>query len=590
MVNSGHCIEQYVPNKWTRCPRKALDLVGNKLLAFKVPLGSSYNGQIELPNRFPPSMLLNWCKAKNIKIGLWIDLTETNEYYDKCEVKSKCKYLKLPCKEQDQVPSDEETNKFIRAVDKFTSEQPRDCIGVHCTYGFNRTGYMIVSYLVERMNCSLKAALEKFAKVRPPGIYRRDYFIQLYMKYNEGGEIIPTVKVPSWYHDKNSTSTNGKDCKESTKEYISSKTPVPNSSSSVISYKEDDINSMTDVPGVQRFTDYQKMGQLQKRVHKMCDWNEIGFPGCQPVAMNINNKELLTRKPYRVSWKPEGTRYIMLIDGEDEVYLFDRGYNVFKVENLRFVHGNNLRRHLQGTLVDGEMVIDEVNGRHIPRYLIYDIIKFDDIDVSKLPFHPIRSQCIDDELISPRFKAMECGLINKTSEPFSIRKKEFWRIDQTEFLLNNFAQTLPHKFDGLIFQPTKEPYVFGSCNEVLKWNNVNSIDFKLTIGTTDGIGIMKVGYLFVGHTDRPFANIKYTDSIKYLDKKIIECKYECNEWKFMRERTDKSFPNSYETAMAVYTAISTPMTSDMLVDFIERNRFNDNADVTLPPPNKRARI
>lgn len=36
--------------------------------------------------------------------------------------------------------------------------------------------------------------------------------------------------------------------------------------------------------------------------------------------------------------------------------------------------------------------------------------------------------------------------------------------------------------------------------------------------------------------------------MKELDGKIIECKYEKNAWVFMRERTDKSFPNSYTTA------------------------------------------
>lgn len=40
-----------------------------------------------------------------------------------------------------------------------------------------------------------------------------------------------------------------------------------------------------------------------------------------------------------------------------------------------------------------------------------------------------------------------------------------------------------------------------------------------------------------------------TKALRDLDKKIIECKYENNQWVFMRERTDKSFPNAYKTAM-----------------------------------------
>jgi mRNA-capping enzyme len=41
------------------------------------------------------------------------------------------------------------------------------------------------------------------------------------------------------------------------------------------------------------------------------------------------------------------------------------------------------------------MVIDKVNGQDIPRYLAYDIIKFDGLDVGKAPFYPVRLACID---------------------------------------------------------------------------------------------------------------------------------------------------------------------------------------------------
>lgn len=42
--------------------------------------------------------------------------------------------------------------------------------------------------------------------------------------------------------------------------------------------------------------------------------------------------------------------------------------------------------------------------------------------------------------------------------------------------------------------------------------------------------------------------MKYSPAMKEFDNKIVECKYEDNQWKFMRERIDKSFPNSLNTA------------------------------------------
>lgn len=103
------------------------------------------------------------------------------------------------------------------------------------------------------------------------------------------------------------------------------------------------------------------------------------------------------------------------------------------------------------------MVIDKVNGENIPRYLAYDIIKFEGQDVGKMPFYPIRLHCIENEIIKPRIAAMENGYINKALEPFSVRKKDFWHITQAASLLGEkFAKALSHEPDGLIFQPAKE--------------------------------------------------------------------------------------------------------------------------------------
>lgn len=58
----------------------------------------------------------------------------------------------------------------------------------------------------------------------------------------------------------------------------------------------------------------------------------------------------------------------------------------------------------------------------------------------------------------------------------------------------------------------------------------------------------KHAMLFVGSLDTPFAEMKFTKNLKELNGKIIECKFANNEWVFMRERTDKSYPNAYTTA------------------------------------------
>lgn len=99
------------------------------------------------------------------------------------------------------------------------------------------------------------------------------------------------------------------------------------------------------------------------------------------------------------------------------------------------------------------MVIDKVNGLSIPRYLVYDVIKFENEDVGSRSFVD-RLECIDKEIIGPRHEAMKRGQIRREQEPFSVRKKMFWEITQASALLGEkFAKTLSHEPDGLIFQP-----------------------------------------------------------------------------------------------------------------------------------------
>lgn len=101
------------------------------------------------------------------KLGLWIDLTNTSRFYDKEEVEQNgCKYVKLQCRGHGETPSKEQTKLFINIVHNFISKFPLEIVTVHCTHGFNRSGFLIVSYLIEMMDIVLDIALETFAKFR----------------------------------------------------------------------------------------------------------------------------------------------------------------------------------------------------------------------------------------------------------------------------------------------------------------------------------------------------------------------------------------------------------------------------------------
>lgn len=568
----------------------------------KTMLGPRYDEQVAEENRFHPSMLSNYLKSMNVKMGLLVDLTNTTRFYDRNEIeKEGIKYVKLQCKGHGECPSTETTAMFIRLCDHFIEKNPTELIGVHCTHGFNRTGFLICAYLVEKMDWSVEAAVATFSQARAPGIYKGEYLKELFRRYGDEEEAPAAPALPEWCFDDEDPEADddGNPVQES----------GPSSSGSAPGKRRKEklklgavfLEGIT-VKGVTQITSQPKLGQIQRLCQEMAEWDKSGFPGAQPVSMDRQNLRFLEQSPYKVSWKADGTRYMMLINGKNQVFMIDRDNSIFHIDNLEFPFRKDPRVHLSNTLLDGEMIIDKVNGQPVPRYLIYDIIKFNGQPVGQCDFN-IRLVCIEKEIISPRMEKMKTGQIDKTKEPFSVRAKPFFDIHASRKLLEgSFTAQVSHEVDGLIFQPCGR-YKAGRCDDILKWKppNLNSVDFRLKITKVGGEGLLTqtVGLLYVGNYDRPFANMKATKELKQYDNKIIECKFENNSWVFMRQRVDKSFPNSYDTAMAVCKSIQEPVTKEILFEFLDRScaqggpqhnkRHAPDPDSALmpPPPPKR---
>ena len=70
-------------------------------------------------------------------------------------------------------------------------------------------------------------------------------------------------------------------------------------------------------------------------------------------SMAHTNFRMLADKRYMVSWKADGTRYLMYINGRDKIYMLDRDNSVFRVRNLFFPHRKDMDKHLMSTLLDG---------------------------------------------------------------------------------------------------------------------------------------------------------------------------------------------------------------------------------------------
>uniref|UniRef100_A0A8V5H5Z8 mRNA-capping enzyme n=1 Tax=Melopsittacus undulatus TaxID=13146 RepID=A0A8V5H5Z8_MELUD len=568
-----------IPPRWLHCPRRGQPVAG-KFLPLKTMLGPRYDEQVAEENRFHPSMLSNYLKSLKVKMGLLVDLTNTTRFYDRNDIeKEGIKYIKLQCKGHGECPTPENTETFIRVCEHFSDKNPSEFIGVHCTHGFNRTGFLICAFLVEKLDWSIEAAVATFAQARPPGIYKADYLKELFRRYGDEDDAPSPPELPEWCFDddEEEDDDNGK---------TGGQESEPGSSSTSFGKRRKErlklgaifLEGVT-VKCVTQVTTQPKLGGIQQKCQQFCGWEGSGFPGAQPVSMDKQNIKFLEQKPYKVSWKADGTRYMMLIDGKNEVYMIDRDNSIFHVSNLEFPFRKDLRTHLANTLLDGGQPVGDCDFN-------------------------VRLACIEKEIIFPRHEKMKNGLIDKAQEPFSVRNKPFFDIYASRKLLEgSFAREVSHEVDGLIFQPTGK-YKPGRCDDILKWKppSLNSVDFRLKITRIGGEGLLtqNVGLLYVGNFDRPFAQIKVTKELKQYDNKIIECKFENNSWVFMRQRIDKSFPNAYSTAMAVCNSIQNPVTKEMLFEFIDRcaaasqgqtrkHHLDPDTELMPPPPPKRPR-
>lgn len=109
-------------------------------------------------------------------------------------------------------PTPHEVEDFIALVERLRKEMAADqsvsdddddaataaredlAIGMHCHYGYNRTGFFMVCYLIEKEGYGVQEAIDEFARQRPPGI-RHDHFIDtLFVRYCVGLKKAPTIK------------------------------------------------------------------------------------------------------------------------------------------------------------------------------------------------------------------------------------------------------------------------------------------------------------------------------------------------------------------------------------------------------------
>lgn len=204
-----------MPARWLTFEPRSL-VIADRFIACKTPLTSRYNYHFQNADRlskeqpFSVESLIRSVSEEGFEIGLWIDLTQTDRYYDCAAViRHGIEYRKLPVEGHGVTPSKSQLNRFDMFCNQFIQNSSK-LIVVHCTHGCNRTGYMIAAHLCRFMGYDVSEAIKEFEKCRPPGIYRQEYKRSLLQQFrctssaarsiadeptsNDGGRAVPTAQ------------------------------------------------------------------------------------------------------------------------------------------------------------------------------------------------------------------------------------------------------------------------------------------------------------------------------------------------------------------------------------------------------------
>lgn len=190
-----------IPENWEDVPKMGTLIGTSRFVGLRVPLDDKYLPFFkDKPDEiWTVSRFLEAQHAEEFNVKMVIDLTNTFKYYDGVKefADSGVEYVKLKIEGFKGPPAKKDVEQFMEIVDTFFTDNTEGTIAVHCTHGLNRTGYLIVNYMVEKQGFTVTEALEAFKLARPPGLIKHMYVEELYQRLGPKEEVrLP--ELPDW--------------------------------------------------------------------------------------------------------------------------------------------------------------------------------------------------------------------------------------------------------------------------------------------------------------------------------------------------------------------------------------------------------
>lgn len=243
-----------------------------------------------------------------------------------------------------------------------------------------------------------------------------------------------------------------------------------------------------------------------------------------PANPDVNIPNI--RTGYTVTDKADGDRKLLIVGNDGKLYLMDTNMNI------QFTGAKTHEKTLFNSILDGEHILHDKNGRFINLYAVFDIYFINKKDVRSLPFVAPRevkeSESMSDLVKKYRLSALvefvqRLGLkgVADSLTPIRVNVKAFYNADEQKsifqccaIIMNRVNDGLfEYETDGLIFTPSNlGAGLNGPKDNVkntkttwehsFKWKPIefNTIDFLVSTKKTE-TGVDYVGNVFQQGTE-----------------------------------------------------------------------------------------
>jgi protein-tyrosine phosphatase len=180
--------------KWGDYPSYGEPVAPTCFLPMKTPMSREIVASWSLPA--PPAHaltlrgLLAAQAAAGRRVGLVVDLANHECLYaddlaDPAVAASGLEYAHVQLVAK-VLPPRAAVDAVAAAAAAFWARRPGDLVAIHCAYGFNRTGFVVCSYLCQALGMAPGEALDAFAAARPPGVKHGKFVNELFARYGGG--------------------------------------------------------------------------------------------------------------------------------------------------------------------------------------------------------------------------------------------------------------------------------------------------------------------------------------------------------------------------------------------------------------------